>query len=138
MPTGRSRKSIFAFLSFLNAVRAAGQNPQQHAVDIAAYVPRVSVPDVRGRSLAEAERTLESVGLKPGKISVATLPGIVGTVQQEEPAQYSPVVRGSLVNLILVGASQAQTSGHSDENFTVQVPPLNGLTQNEASNRLEK
>jgi beta-lactam-binding protein with PASTA domain len=139
MPTGRSRKTVFAFLFFLCAVLAFGQNPRPHTVDIAAYVPRVSVPDVRGKPLREAERTLESVGLKPGKISEAAGPGIVGTVQQEDPAQNSPVVRGSVVNLVLVGPSQGQTTpGHSDENFTVQVPPLNGLTQNEASNRLEK
>jgi beta-lactam-binding protein with PASTA domain len=139
MLTGRSRETIAAFLFFLSAVLAFGQNPQPRTVDIAAYVPRVSVPDVRGKSLEEAERALDPAGLKPGKISVAVGPGIVGTVQQQEPPQHSAVVRGSLVNLVLVGPSQGQmTPGHSDENFTVQVPPLNGLTQNEASNRLEK
>jgi beta-lactam-binding protein with PASTA domain len=139
MPTGRSRKIAFAFLFFLSVVLAYGQNPQPHTVNIAAYVPRVSVPDVRGKSLREAERTLDLTGLKPGKISVATGPGIVGTVQQQEPPQYSQVVRGSVINLVLVAPSQGQpTPGHGDENFTVQVPPLNGLTQNEASNRLEK
>jgi beta-lactam-binding protein with PASTA domain len=139
MPTGRSRKTVFTFLFFLCAVLAFGQNPQPHTVDIAAYVPHVSVPDVRGKSLREAERTLELTGLKPGKISAAAGPGIVGTVQQEEPPQYSAVVRGSVVNLVLVEPSQGQTTpGHFDENFTIQVPPLNGLTQNEASNRLEK
>jgi beta-lactam-binding protein with PASTA domain len=140
MPAGRSRQTILAFLLCLLAVLAFGQNPaQHHAVDIAAYVPRVSVPDVRGLSPREAEKALGLVGLKPGKISVAAGPGTVGTVQQEEPPQYSAAVRGSFVNLILVGPSQGQTTpAHSDENFAVQVPPLNGLTQNEASNRLEK
>jgi len=81
----------------------------------------------------------ESVGLKPGKISAAAGPGMFGTVQQQEPPQYSPVMRRSVGNLVLVAPSQGQpTPGHGDENFTVQVPPLNGLTQNEASNRLEK
>jgi len=144
MLTGQApQHAIFAFRFLLSAAflliyvsrfSTFAQKPPQ----IEMYVSRISVPDVRGRPLIVAQRTLAAVGLKAGKISVAAGPGIVGTVQQQEPLQNSLVARGTAVELILVAASQPQTPDHSDENFTVQVPPLNGLTQNEASNRLER
>jgi beta-lactam-binding protein with PASTA domain len=125
--------SLIFLLIYISPFPTFAQRPPQ----IEMYIPRISVPDVRGRPLAVAQRTLTAVGLKAGKVSVAAGPGIVGTVQQQEPAQNSFVARGTVFDLILVAASQPQRPEHSDENFTVQVPPLNGLTQNEASNRLQ-
>jgi beta-lactam-binding protein with PASTA domain len=110
----------------------------QHPPAVDMYVPRLPVPDVRGRSLADAQRTLEMAGFRPGRVSVTPGPGIVGTVQRQEPVQNSTAVKGTVFDLVLVGPSESKKPDHSDENFTVQVPSLDGLTQNEASNRLEK
>jgi beta-lactam-binding protein with PASTA domain len=110
----------------------------QHPPAVEMYVPRLPVPDVRGRPLADAQRTLEMAGFRPGRVSVTPGPGTLGTVQQQEPVQNSTAVKGTVFDLVLVGPSESKKPGHSDENFTVQVPSLDGLTQNEASNRLEK
>src|ERR1700723_2800479 len=113
--------------------------PPQHPAAVELFaVPHVTIPDVRGRPLAEAQRTLEAAGLNLGKISSAAGPGIIGTVMQQEPIQYTTVIRGSVFNLILVAPSVARKPDHSDAIFGTQVPSLIGLTQNQASNRLEK
>jgi beta-lactam-binding protein with PASTA domain len=110
----------------------------QHPPAVEVYVPRLPIPDVRGRPLADAQRTLEMAGFRRGRVSVTPGPGTLGTVQQQEPVQNSTAVKGTVFDLVLVGPSESKKPGHSDENFTVQVPSLDGLTQNEASNRLEK
>ncbi len=134
------KSKFYLLLSAIVLISSVSPSPAvaQHPPAVEMYVPRVQVPDVRGRPLADAQRTLEVAGFKPGRVSVTPGPGIVGTVQQQEPVQNSIAVKGTVFDLVLVGPSQSKKPGHSDENFTIQVPPLDGLTQNEASNRLEK
>ena len=56
-------------------------------------LPRVQVPDVRGRQAQDAEVTLRNAGLTPGKVSSAAGPGIVGTALQQDPRPNSVVVQ---------------------------------------------
>ena len=102
-----------------------------------ASVPRVVVPDVRGRQLRDAQTILEQTGLKRGSTTANAGPGIVGTVSQQQPVQNSVVPRGTAFNLVLLAPARKKSSSDGDESFSRQVPNLIGLTPNQASNRLE-
>src|SRR6266849_6397576 len=115
------------------------QAPQNHPpMSALVNVPRVVVPDVRGRQLTEAREILQRAGLKPGTMSADSGPGIVGTVLRQEPQQNSVVLRGTVFNLVLVAPSKQQEPGDGDQEFSRQVPKLTGLSLNEASNLLER
>src|SRR6266700_58029 len=57
---------------------AQGNPPHMHPPSVAMLaVPRVQVPDVRGRRREDAQATLRRAGLKPGTTSTSPGPGIV-------------------------------------------------------------
>ena len=110
--------------------------PQAHPPSVAMVaVPRVVVPDVRGRPPEDAQAILRRAGLQPGTTSTSPGPGIVGTVWQQEPQQNTVVLRGTIFNLVLVALPTNPSDG--DEEFSRRVPKLIGLTPNQASNLLE-
>jgi beta-lactam-binding protein with PASTA domain len=112
--------------------------PQAHPPYQAIFaVPRVQVPDVRGRRLEDADALLRKAGLTPGRTSSAVGPRIAGTVSQQDPAPNAVVVRGTTFNLVLV-APRPSATNDGDQEFSTQVPRLDGLTPNQASALLER
>jgi beta-lactam-binding protein with PASTA domain len=95
-------------------------------------VPRVIVPDVRGRTPGAAQEILQSAGLKMGAKQATSGPGTPGTVSQEFPQQGTVVYRGSAVNLGIVAAPQTPKPNHNDGNYSRQVPSVIGRTPEEA------
>ena len=118
---------------------AQQQLPQAHPPSVMMVaVPRVVVPDVRGRRPDEAQAILRRAGLQSGTASTIPGPGIVGTVWQQEPLQNTVVRRGTIFNLVLVAPPSGQNPSDGDEEFSRQAPRLIGLTPNQASNLLER
>lgn len=94
-------------------------------------VARVQVPDVRGRLPQQGQEILRGAGLVPGTTTTKPLPGVAGTVGEQDPPPNSVVVRGTVFNLVLVASNGGQTSD-GDEQFSRQVPLLRGLTPDQA------
>jgi beta-lactam-binding protein with PASTA domain len=101
-------------------------------------VPRVIVPDVRGRTPGAAQEILQGAGLKAGSMQQTTGPGTPGTVSQESPPQGTVVYRGSPVNLGIVAAPQTPKPNHNDGNYSRQVPSVIGRTPEQAQAILKK
>src|SRR5215469_10509839 len=78
-------------------------------------VARVQVPDVRGRRPEEAEAILRRAGLQPGTSTTKPLPGVAGTVGEQDPAANSVVARGSRFNLAVVASKAGQNSDGDGE-----------------------
>src|SRR6516165_286625 len=86
----------------------------------------VSVPDVLDETTADAQRTLEAVGLTLGTISTEKNPGgIPGTVLRTSPDTGSLVPQGSAIDLVIIEAADA-----------LAVPNVVGLTQPMAEQQL--
>src|SRR2546428_837542 len=86
--------------------------PRAHPPSVAMVtVPRVVVPDVRGRAQKDAQAILRRAGLQPGTTSTSPGPGIVGTVWQQEPQQNTVVLRGTIFNLVLVALPTNPSDG---------------------------
>lgn len=81
------------------------------------------VPDVQGKTLAEAQRVLEAAGYKQGETSRAYTPGATpGTIFQQYPAPGTRLAKGEAVALRI-----ALPLGE------MVVPPVTGKTAEEAS-----
>ncbi|MFN8129649.1 MAG: Stk1 family PASTA domain-containing Ser/Thr kinase [Candidatus Nanopelagicales bacterium] len=79
--------------------------------------PRVTVPDVVGMSVDEAQRSLEAQGLKLGAQTPQTSDKPEDTVLSQDPEADTQLASGEAVTVV-VSAGKQQT----------QVPPLEGLT----------
>ncbi len=93
---------------------------------------QVSLPDVRGKSLEEAQSILEGSGLRVGRVvevSHDTLPR--GYVISQNPAPQTEVAPGSLVHL-LISAGKGGGTGE------VEVPDVVGLRLEEAQEVLAR
>lgn len=89
---------------------------------------KVSVPSVKGLSLAEARREIVAAGLQVGEVSYQeddSAPN--GTVIEQAPGIDQPVEENTTVALVLSRGKQ-----------TVTVPQITGRTVAEARERLEK
>lgn len=95
-------------------------------------VPKVVVPDVRGRTPGAAQEILRSAGLKFGATMQSNGPGTPGTVSRQYPAQESVVVRGTTVNVVLVATPLAPKPDQHDTEFVRAVPSLIGRTPDQA------
>jgi hypothetical protein len=67
---------------------------------------------------------LQRAGLRLGTTSTKFLPGIAGTVGQQDPPANSVVARGTTFNLVVVASRGAQNPADGDEEFPGQVPRL--------------
>ncbi|HLT58791.1 MAG TPA: Stk1 family PASTA domain-containing Ser/Thr kinase [Limnochordales bacterium] len=77
-------------------------------------VPTAVVPDVRGRTLAEAQRELEDLGLALGNAWPEVNPLIpAGRVIDQNPAPGTAVEQGSAVDVVFSSASAPETA-HGD------------------------
>jgi beta-lactam-binding protein with PASTA domain len=85
------------------------QAPRGSAVNLALEVTSVQVPDVRGRSQADAQTTLVSRGLQLGVVTEQWTGASVGNVVQQSPPPNGPAPVRSSVNLV-VEARQAHLS----------------------------
>jgi serine/threonine-protein kinase len=83
--------------------------------------PQVTVPDVVGMSTAQAQRALESQGLRLGAQTPRTSDEPEDTVLEQDPEADTQLPRGEAVTVV-VSAGKEQT----------QVPPLEGLTSLDA------
>lgn len=89
----------------------------------------VTVPNVVGQTEQEARKSLQSVGLKVGRISYDVSETVEkGKIIKQDPAANSNVQNGTAVNLVI---SSGKTSGE-----LVTVPNLTGLTAAEAEKQL--
>jgi beta-lactam-binding protein with PASTA domain len=87
----------------------------------------VPVPDVTGKTEADATRALEDAGLSVGDVGEAADPDVEpGTVLSQDPAAGEKVDEGSTVGLTL-------SSGPA----TAKVPDVTGMTEAEAESALE-
>jgi beta-lactam-binding protein with PASTA domain len=111
----------------------AGKSAAQSSNNMAAMqMPRVVVPDVRGRTPSAAKEILESAGLRYGTTQQNSGPGTPGTVWRQNPAQQSVVTRGSVVNVDVVVAARPPQPDQHDNEFSRAVPWLIGRTPAQA------
>jgi hypothetical protein len=83
------------------------------------------VPDVKGKTPAQAEEALVAAGFKAGKVTWdATAAGAAGAVVGQDPAAGAPSSRGAIVNLTVAGAAPTT------------VPSLVGLSKEAAQSAL--
>lgn len=89
----------------------------------------VTVPNLQGQTEQEARKSLNTVGLKVGKIKLDISETVEkGKVISQTPTANSHVEPGSTVDLVI---SSGKTSGN-----LVTVPNLTGLTASEAEQQL--
>ncbi|HLF69343.1 MAG TPA: Stk1 family PASTA domain-containing Ser/Thr kinase, partial [Actinomycetota bacterium] len=89
--------------------------------------PTVAVPDVRGLSLTEAQRTLDAAGLKSIQDRLEFSESVSeGNVISQDPPDGRKVPSGSKVNLVVSNGPER-----------VEVPDLSGKTEEEARSALE-
>ncbi len=86
---------------------------------------KVAVPDVSGQTLEQAEAALTAEGLSIKPVAGASTAVENGQIYEEEPAAGTEVPRGSVVIVY-----------YSHTSPTVVVPALTGLTQAQATSRL--
>ena len=84
-----------------------------------------TVPDLRGKSVPEAEGLLRRAGLRLGRRREQESDEPRGRVLQQDPAPESRVTKGSSVDVTVSSISQ-----------TVAVPDLAGLREDQARQRL--
>jgi hypothetical protein len=88
-----------------------------------------TVPDVKGKTVAQAERALTDAGFKSGKVTWdEKAEGAAGAVVSQDPAGGAKVSAGSIVNLVVAGAQSDPPPGTGDGDGTagalVTVPDL--------------
>jgi serine/threonine-protein kinase len=88
---------------------------------------QVQVPDVTGRPVAEAQATLDSLGLK-SSVSEEDRPGTAGTVVAQDPAGNTQAAKGSTVKLIVPRIAAATTTSQ-----TAQTTPATTATTRPAT-----
>jgi beta-lactam-binding protein with PASTA domain len=118
-----------------DGAKPATQNPYSLAM---AQVPKVVVPDVRGRTQGVAQEILQRAGLRMGTPRQSNGPGTPGTVSQQYPPQESVMVRGTTVNVAVVAAPQPPKSDQHDTEFVRAVPSLIGRTPEQAQMMLDR
>jgi serine/threonine-protein kinase len=113
---------------------AAGEQAAEDAavrVNVSRGTGRVEVPDVVGRTAAEAGSILRRAGLEARVVEVPSdEPG--GTVVAQSPAEGSEIARGERVRINVSDGQGAQ------EAQDVEVPDVVGLPEAEAVGRLEE
>jgi len=109
--------------------KPAAQSPYTGAM---MQVPRVVVPDVRGRTPGVAQEILQSAGLKFGATRQSNGPGTPGTIWQQNPVQKSVVFKGTTVNVEIVATPQPPRTDQGDKEFSRAVPSLIGRTPAQA------
>jgi beta-lactam-binding protein with PASTA domain len=88
----------------------------------------VTVPDLRGKPLREAERTLDRLGLELGRGGTLANPRIrAGAVLVQSPLPGQEVTRGAEIRVVLSAGPERHP-----------VPPIAGLTLREARTLLER
>ncbi|HEX8453075.1 MAG TPA: PASTA domain-containing protein [Longimicrobium sp.] len=88
----------------------------------------VTVPDLRGQPLREAERTLDRLGLELGRGGSLANPRIrAGAVLVQSPLPGQEVTRGAEIRVVLSAGPERHP-----------VPPIAGLTLREARTLLER
>lgn len=88
----------------------------------------VTVPDLRGKPLREAERTLDRLGLELGRGGTLANPRIrAGAVLVQSPLPGQEVTRGAEIRVVLSAGPERHA-----------VPPIAGLTLREARTLLER
>lgn len=88
----------------------------------------VTVPDLRGKPLREAERTLDRLGLELGRGGSLANPRIrAGAVLVQSPLPGQEVTRGAEIRVVLSAGPERHP-----------VPPIAGLTLREARTLLER
>lgn len=81
-------------------------------VSLGPYPNYFSMPDLIGRSLEEAMRTIESLSLQTGSITYEVNPELgEGVVLNQTPSSGFPVKEKSLVNLVICVKSETQPTG---------------------------
>lgn len=103
-----------------------------HPAAALAQISRVIVPDVRGRTPADAQALLERAGLRAGRMLQSEGPGAAGTVWRQDPPGGSVVVQGTPVSFYVVPRKSPPAPSHGDEEFSRMVPSLIGRTQDQA------
>ncbi len=64
---------------------------------------KISVPDLTGKTLQEAEKILIGVGLKPGNITYVPTPDLLpNTIVDQYPRSGEMIAKGQIVDLIVV------------------------------------
>jgi beta-lactam-binding protein with PASTA domain len=85
------------------------------------------VPDVTGKTQAEAESMLAEAELELGTVQIGDGDGDPGTVVDQDPAAGEDIPEDKKVSLVLKGEAGAEPDAG-----TVTVPPLTSLTVNDA------
>jgi beta-lactam-binding protein with PASTA domain len=118
-----------------DAAKPTTQNPNTLGM---VQVPKVVVPDVRGRTQGAAQEILQRAGLRLGTTRQSGGPGTPGTVSQQYPPQESVVVRGTAVNVAVVATPQTPKPDQHDNEFVRAVPSLIGSTPAQAQLMLNR
>ena len=91
-----------------------------------AGIERVKVPDVLGKSEAEAKRILEAAGLKIGEVTHENSERRFGTVIDQRPGANTEVAKGSTATLVVSKGRESAT-----------IPDVRGRFADDAAARLE-
>lgn len=115
------------------------QKGETVTIDVSKGRGRTTVPDVVGRSRADAESALADAGLVANAVTVPSSEA-EGTVTAQDPAAGEQVDRGTKVRInVSSGSSSTTTTTTSPGTTTSQgasVPDLSGLEQTAAIRRL--
>ncbi|HET8642839.1 MAG TPA: Stk1 family PASTA domain-containing Ser/Thr kinase, partial [Pseudonocardiaceae bacterium] len=123
---GGSRKGVIAVVALLTVAVLALAALALAGV-FSGDPPQVSVPDVVGQQVAQAELALNEQGLRTTRNLVASTEEQRGTVVRTDPAANTQVEKGSTVTLDV---------GNGPE--TAKVPSLIDLTPEQAEEQLKK
>ena len=100
---------------------------------VAVEIPPVSVPDFRGKTVADVQRQLQGTGLRPGSLSYKQGDAAPGTVIAQDPAAGTVVKAGTRLNLVVT----PQASTPQPPVDLVDVPPMTGWPRSKAVEMLK-
>lgn len=125
---------------------AGGQNVEPGAtivVDTSGGPASVTVPDVVGSTLQDAQRTLAQAGLAVGSVGRVTVSDApLGTVVSQNPGPNSQAAQGQTVDLVVAAPADAGApapgASAPSTNSLGPVPNVIGMSVDEARTVLEK
>jgi serine/threonine-protein kinase len=93
----------------------------------------VLIPDLRGLTLEEAEKKLDEIGLKVGKVTYSTSDNYDnGKIMGQSPLSPTKVEKGTKVNIVICRKSDTES-----KNKTGDAPNTSGMTLDQAIKALE-
>ena len=127
---GKKKKIILAIVLVIAAIAIGVGVAAALGVFSSDETATVTVPNVTGEALEDAQATLEEASLEVSIAYETSSEVEEGYVMEQDPAAETEVEEGSTVNLTV--------SSGEEEAETVTVPNLTGLTASEAESALSK